>query len=29
MSDLDAFLAGIVAEPHNALRWLVMADYLE
>ena len=29
MTDLDAFLAGIVAEPANALRWLVMADYLE
>jgi len=29
MTDLEAFLAGIVAEPHNALRWLVMADYLE
>jgi formylglycine-generating enzyme len=29
MSDLDALLAGIVADPANALRWLVMADWLE
>ena len=29
MSDLDALLAGIVADPHNAVRWLVMADRLE
>lgn len=29
MSDLDALLAGIVADPSNALRWLVMADWLE
>ncbi len=29
MSDLDAFLEGIVADPANTLRWLVMADYLE
>jgi uncharacterized protein (TIGR02996 family) len=29
MSDLDAFLAGIVADPQNAVRWLVMADWLE
>jgi uncharacterized protein (TIGR02996 family) len=28
-ADLDALLAGIVADPHNAVRWLVMADYLE
>ena len=29
MSDLDALLAGIVADPSDALRWLVMADWLE
>ena len=29
MSDLDALLAGIVADPTDALRWLVMADWLE
>ena len=29
MSDLDALLAGTVADPHRALRWLVMADWLE
>ena len=29
MSDLDALLAGIVADPDNAVRWLVMADWLE
>lgn len=29
MTDLDALLAGIVADPANALRWLVMADWLE
>ena len=29
MSDLDALLAGIVANPTDALRWLVMADWLE
>ena len=29
MSDLDALLAGIVADPHDALRWLVMADWLD
>ncbi len=29
MTDLDALLAGIVDDPHNALRWLVMADWLE
>ena len=29
MNDLDALLAGIVADPSNAVRWLVMADWLE
>ncbi len=29
MSDLDALLAGIVADPHNALRWLIVADWLD
>ncbi len=29
MTDLDAFLAGIVANPTDALRWLVMADWLD
>jgi uncharacterized protein (TIGR02996 family) len=29
MSDLDALLAGIVADPTNELRWLVLADWLE
>jgi uncharacterized protein (TIGR02996 family) len=29
MSDLDALLAGIVAEPHNHLRWLIVADWLD
>ncbi len=29
MSDLDALLAGIVADPHNQLRWLVVADWLD
>jgi len=28
MSDLDALLAGIVADPHDALRWLIVADWL-
>ncbi len=29
MGDLDALLAGIVADPSSALRWLVMADWLD
>ena len=29
MSDLDALLTGIVADPHSVLRWLVMADWLD
>ena len=29
MSDLDALLAGIVADPHNQLRWLIVADWLD
>ena len=29
MSDLDALLAGIVADPRAQLRWLVLADWLE
>ena len=29
MSDLDALLAGIVANPNDALHWLVTADWLE
>ena len=29
MTDLNALLAGIVADPHNVVRWLVMADWLE
>jgi uncharacterized protein (TIGR02996 family) len=29
MTDLDALLAGIVADPTNELRWLVLADWLE
>ncbi len=29
MSDLDALLAGIVADPHNEVRWLVIADWLD
>jgi len=29
MSDLDALLAGIVADPHNQLRWLIIADWLD
>ena len=29
MSDLDALLAGIVADAHNALRWLIVADWLD
>jgi uncharacterized protein (TIGR02996 family) len=28
MSDLDAMLAGIVAEPSDEVRWLVLADWL-
>jgi uncharacterized protein (TIGR02996 family) len=28
MSDLDAMLAGIVAEPSDDVRWLVLADWL-
>jgi uncharacterized protein (TIGR02996 family) len=29
MSTLDALLAGIVADPREETRWLVLADYLE
>ncbi len=29
MSDLDALLAGIVADAHNGLRWLILADWLQ
>jgi len=29
MSDLDALLAGIVADPHDQLRWLIVADWLD
>lgn len=29
MSDLDALLAGIVAHPHESLRWLILADWLD
>jgi uncharacterized protein (TIGR02996 family) len=29
MTELDAMLAGIVAEPHEETRWLVLADWLE
>jgi uncharacterized protein (TIGR02996 family) len=29
MTTLDALLAGIVAEPQEETRWLVLADYLE
>ena len=29
MSDLDALLAGIVADPHDGLRWLIVADWLD
>jgi uncharacterized protein (TIGR02996 family) len=29
MTTLDALLAGIVAEPLEETRWLVLADYLE
>ncbi len=29
MSDLDALLAGIVADPHDTLRWLIVADWLD
>ncbi|MBY0459286.1 MAG: TIGR02996 domain-containing protein, partial [Gemmataceae bacterium] len=28
MSDLDALLAGIVADPLEETRWLVLADWL-
>jgi len=26
VSGLDALLAGIVADPHDPLRWLILAD---
>jgi uncharacterized protein (TIGR02996 family) len=29
MNTLDALLAGIVAEPLEETRWLVLADWLE
>lgn len=29
MTDLDALLAGIVAHPHEAVRWLIVADWLD
>jgi uncharacterized protein (TIGR02996 family) len=29
MSDLEALLAGILAHPHESLRWLVLADWLQ
>lgn len=29
MNDLDALLAGIVAHPHESLRWLILADWLD
>lgn len=29
MSDLDALLAGIVADRQNGLRWLILADWLD
>ena len=29
MSDLDVLLAGIAADPHNGLRWLIVADWLD
>ena len=29
MTDLDALLAGIVSDPLEETRWLVLADYLE
>lgn len=29
MNDLDALLAGIVAHPHEHIRWLVLADWLQ
>jgi uncharacterized protein (TIGR02996 family) len=29
MSDLDALLAGIVAHPHEHIRWLIVADWLD
>ncbi len=29
MNELEALLAGIVSEPHEETRWLVLADWLE
>jgi uncharacterized protein (TIGR02996 family) len=29
MTDLDALLAGIVAHPHEPVRWLIVADWLD
>ena len=29
MTDLDALLAGIVAHPHEVVRWLIVADWLD
>jgi uncharacterized protein (TIGR02996 family) len=29
VSDLDALLAGIVAHPHEHVRWLIVADWLD
>jgi uncharacterized protein (TIGR02996 family) len=29
MATLDALLSGIVADPLEEIRWLVLADYLE